>query len=345
MRKILILFFASTVSIGAWAQGDLNELMTGSLQDATKLLDGYTKPALKAFGYGLNQGWYNTAKPHKTFGVDLTISVSAVTIPNSDLFYTVNNSELTNVDLISVDGQTVAPGTGSAQVPTIFGPDTPPTFENRNTGAQFETAGGLDLKEEIGIQAMPVPIAHLGIGLPKGFDLKIRFVPTLNIGDDAKFDLFGVGVMHDVKQYIPGIKNLPFDLSGFVGYTSMKLVSNLDVTAGNNQSAEFKSSATTIQALVSKKISVLTVYGGIGYNIAKTKIAMLGTYEFEDVDQFGYPTTISVTDPITLSSDASGMRATAGLRLKLAVITLHGDYTVQKDNFNTLTVGFGINVR
>jgi len=168
-------------------------------------------------------------------------------------------------------------------------------------------------------------------------------VPTVNIGDDAKFDLFGVGVMHDVKQYIPGIKNLPFDLSGFVGYTSMKLISNLDVTAGNNQQAEFKSSATTIQALVSKKISVLTVYGGIGYNIAKTKIAMLGTYEFEEESSPGYP--ISLEDPITLSSDASGMRATAGLRLKLAVITLHGDYTVQKDNFNTLTVGFGINVR
>lgn len=147
--------------------------------------------------------------------------------------------------------------------------------------------------------------------------------------------------MHDVKQYIPGIKNLPFDLSGFVGYTSMKLISDLDVTAGNNQQAEFKSSATTIQALISKKISVLTVYGGLGYNIAKTKIAKLGDYEFED--EFGYPVTIA--DPITLSSNASGMRATAGLRLKLAVITLHGDYTVQKDNFNTITVGFGINVR
>lgn len=345
MRKILVLFLVSTASFGAWAQGDLNELMTGSLEDATRLLDGYTKPALKAFGYGLNQGWYNTAKPHKTLGVDLTISVSAVTIPNSDLFYTVDNNQLNSLDLVSVDGQTVTPITGSAQVPTIFGPDTPPTFENRQTGAQFETPGGLDLKNEIGIQAMPVPIAHLGIGLPKGFDLKIRFVPTVNIGDDAKFDLFGVGVMHDVKQYIPGIKNLPFDLSGFVGYTSMKLVSNLDVTAGNNQSAEFRSSATTIQALVSKKLSVVTFYGGIGYNIAKTKIAMLGTYEFDDVDEFGYPTTTSVTDPITLSSDASGMRATAGLRLKLAVITLHGDYTIQKDNFNTITVGFEINVR
>jgi hypothetical protein len=43
----------------------------------------------------------------------------------------------------------------------------------------FEAAGGLDLKNEIGIQAMPVPIANLGIGLPKGFDLKVRFVPTL----------------------------------------------------------------------------------------------------------------------------------------------------------------------
>jgi len=341
MRKFLILILVSTVSFGALAQGDLQDLLTGSVADASKLLDGYTKPALKAFGYGLNQGWYNTAKPHKTLGVDLTVSVSAVSIPNSDLFYTVRNTELSNLDLVSVNGVQVAPGTGSAQVPTIFGPNTPPTYRSRNTGTEIEVPGGADLKNEIGIQAMPVPVAHLGIGLPKGFDLKVRFVPTVNFGDDARFNLFGIGVMHDVKQYIPGIKNLPFDLSGFVGYTNMKLNNSLDVTQGANQRAEFTSSATTIQALVSKKISVLTVYGGAGYNIAKTKIAMLGSYEFED--ESGYP--ITVTDPITLSSNASGMRATAGLRLKLAVLTLHGDYTIQKDNFNALTVGIGINVR
>ncbi|MFZ6000938.1 MAG: DUF6588 family protein [Bacteroidota bacterium] len=37
------------------------------------------------------------------------------------------------------------------------------------------------------------------------------------------------------------------------------------------------------------------------------------------------------------------MRASAGLRLKLAVFTFHGDYTLQK--YSTITAGFGISVR
>ncbi|MBX2901255.1 MAG: hypothetical protein KF775_16500 [Cyclobacteriaceae bacterium] len=337
MRKLLVCFFC-VAAVGANAQDDLNDLLKGSLSDANKLIEGYTAPALKAFGYGLNQGWYNTAKPHKTLGVDLTISVSAVSIPNSDLFFKVNNSQFSNLEVLSVGG--VPPdNSGNSNLPTIFGPDTKPTFYIPSTDESFEGPGGIDLKKEIGIQAMPVPIANLGIGLPKGFDLKLRFVPTLQLGDDSEFNLFGIGVMHDVKQYIPGIKNLPFDLSGFVGYTKMKLNVDLNVQSGSNQRAVFESSATTIQGLISKKISVLTFYGGIGYNLANTKIAMLGAYDLDEDGQ------TDVTDPINLKVDANGLRTTLGMRLKLAVITLHGDYTIQKSNYNTITVGFGINVR
>ncbi|MBX2914624.1 MAG: hypothetical protein KF856_05035 [Cyclobacteriaceae bacterium] len=335
MRKISMLFLVLSISVGTWAQ-DINDLIKGSLQDANKLVDGYTQPVLKAFGYGLNQGWYNTAKPHKTLGIDLTISASAVYIPNSDLFYKVDNNQLSQVELQSVGGVPID-NSGIGNVPTIFGPDVIPQYYSSSSGSSFDGPGGVDLKKELGIQAMPVPIANLGIGLPKGFDLKFRFVPTLQIGDDAEFGLFGVGVMHDVKQYIPGIKNLPFDLSAFVGYTKMKLTTELDVQSGNNQRATFESAATTIQGLISKKISVLTFYGGVGYNVANSKIALLGDY---DLNEDGY---MDVTDPLRLKADANGFRTTVGMRLKLAVFTFHGDYTVQK--YNTLTVGFGINVR
>ncbi|MBX2896432.1 MAG: hypothetical protein KF763_13365 [Cyclobacteriaceae bacterium] len=335
MRKACILFVVFAVSFASWAQ-DINDLIKGSVEDANKLVEGYTTPALKAFGYGLNQGWYNTAKPHKTLGIDLTFSASAVYIPNSDLFYKVDNSQLQEVELVSVGGVPIS-NSGVGNVPTIFGPDVTPTYNATNGAGNFDGPGGVDLKKELGIQAMPVPIANLGIGLPKGFDLKFRFVPTLQIGDDAEFGLFGVGVMHDVKQYIPGIKNLPFDLSAFVGYTKMKLTTELDVQSGNNQRATFEASATTIQGLISKKISVLTFYGGVGFNVANTKVAVLGDY---DLDEDGYT---DVTDPLSIKADANGFRTTVGMRLKLAVITFHGDYTVQK--YNTLTVGFGINIR
>ena len=146
--------------------------------------------------------------------------------------------------------------------------------------------------------------------------------------------MFGVGVMHDVKQYIPGIKELPFDLSAFVGYTSMKM----DVGFNSNdpdQKGEFKSTATTIQALISKKLSVLTVYGGVGYNIANTTLGVSGTYDLG----YGAQTPLN----FKIEGNASGPRATAGLRLKLAILTLHADYTLQE--YNTLSAGIGLSVR
>lgn len=330
-RLILTVFFAVFSFAVLRAQDDFDQLVKGSLEDANYLLKGYASPVLKAFGTGLNQGWYNTAKPHKIGGVDLTVTVNAVYFPASDKFYKVDNSKLKNLALIT-------PANG--QVPTILGAETPlPRYQDKITGSQFDGPGGIDPKGNFGIAAIPVPMAQLGIGLPKGFDLKLRYVPTLNLGDQGKFNMFGIGVMHDVKQYIPGIKNLPFDLSGFVGFTKMKFDVALD-PAKPDQHGIFEASATTIQGVISKKIAVLTVYGGLGYNIAKTNLALKGTYTFDNPPPA--PST-TVKDPVNFDVTSSGPRATAGIRLKLAVITLHADYTLQ--TYNTLSVGFGISVR
>ena len=335
-KRLFLTFFLTLLSLLTLrAQSDFEQLIKGSKEDAQYITKGYVSPVLKAFGIGLNQGWYNTAKPHKLGGVDLTVNVSIVSIPSSDGYSHVDNSQLKSITLLS-------PSNG--QVPTFTGPATPaPTYQNKATGISFSGLGGAGpidagpLKLKIG--RIPVPIAQIGIGLPKGFDLKVRFVPTLNLGDQGKFNMFGVGVMHDIKQYIPGIKNLPFDLSGFVGFTKMKLDAGLD-SSKPDQHVVFDANATTIQGVISKKIAVLTVYAGLGYNIAKTSLAIKGTYSFDN--PVPLPPTV-VKDPVNLDATASGPRITGGMRLKLAVITFHADYTLQK--YKTLTVGFGINVR
>jgi len=97
--------------------------------------------------------------------------------------------------------------------------------------------------------------------------------------------------------------------------------------------------STTIQGVISKKVSVLTVYGSVGYNIAKTKIAMKGTYDFNDNNKAD----AGEVNPLTLAFAASGPRISGGFRLKLAVFTLHADYTLQK--YSSVSAGFGINVR
>lgn len=337
IAAVCILLGVLMVPFQSTAQDDFDQLLKGSLADASYLLEGYIAPVMNSLGAGLNQGWYNTAKTHKPLGVDFTITTSLIYIPGSDDFYSVDNTKLQEIRLLSYDGQQVG-ATESGKVPTIFGPDKTPRYQTVDSGNEFDGPPGLDLENTVKIaSALPVPMYHLGIGLPKNFDLKIRFSPTVEFSD-FRFNLFGLGLMHDVKQYIPGLKMLPLDLSIFAGYTQMKMEQGLSgTTAGANQKAMAEFKATTVQALISKKISVLTFYGSVGYNFANSSLAMKGTYDLDDDG------TAEATDPVSLDFATSGPRATAGMRLKLAVITLHADYTLA--NYNALTAGFGINIR
>lgn len=342
MKKFRLLLLMIVVGpAAAFAQSGIDDLMKGSVSDAKYLAEGYISPMMKTIGYGLNQGWYNTAKPHKTLGVDLTFSVNPVFVPSSDQYFKVDNTKLQNIYLSNdVDGKVVT-ATGSGNIPTVFGPKKPTTYTNK-APLPVGTVGG---PQGIGLNIMPVPTLNLGIGLPKGFDLKFRYVPKIDLakasGDNiaGTFSLIGAGVMHDFKQYIPGIKALPFDLSAFVGYTKM----NFDIIYDSktpSQHSEMSSSATTIQAIISKKLAVLTAYGAVGYNMATTKLAVKGNY---DLNGNGSSSDPGEKDPVNLSVDSTGPRLTAGIRLKLGPLTLHGDYTLQK--FNAVSAGIGISVR
>lgn len=343
MKKILFALICFVATSAVFAQSDIDNLIKGSAADANYLVKGYITPALNTVGAGLNQGWYNTAKPHKVVGFDLTITASAISIPTSDLTYRVENSSLQNLAV------TPYPSATAIDAPTIFGGPTAPKYQPLTTingvklpsGQPIDGAPGLNLDVPVVGTAVPIPMVQLGIGLPKGTDLKLRFFPSTGLGaggKDGSVSMFGVGVMHDIKQYIPGVKELPFDLSAFVGYTKLNFDVGLNTSAtSSDQKAEFSTSATTVQGLISKKLSVLTFYGGLGYNFYSANLNVKGKYTLDST----LGTTI--TDPIAISASQSGPRFTAGMRLKLAIFTFHGDYTFQK--YGALTVGFGFAVR
>lgn len=335
-RLLILLLLSMPFAIVAQ---DLGDLAKGSAADAKYLSEGYISPMMKALGYGLNQGWYNTAKPHHFPGFDLTLSVSPVFVPTTDKIFKVDNTKLNSMSLTrDMDGKTIG-ATESGNIPTVLGAkDKQTTYTMRPPAV-----GSFNGPSGIGIGFFPTPTLNLGIGLPKGTDLKIRFVPTLDFDKmtggelDGSFGLFGVGVMHDFKQWIPGIKALPFDLSVFVGYTKMKLDINVP-EGGANGKTELSSSATTIQALISKKITVFTPYAGIGYNMAKTELALKGDYDLDN-----NTATAPTKDPFKFTTDSNGPRATVGFRLKFGPLTLHGDYTLAK--YNAASAGIGIAVR
>src|SRR5690606_30078678 len=81
------------------AQDNLDIYLEAGMEDAQKLTEAYVSPIMKGFGYGINNGWYNTAKAHKTLGFDLTVTAHAVFAPNSSRFFTFNEADYSNIRL------------------------------------------------------------------------------------------------------------------------------------------------------------------------------------------------------------------------------------------------------
>lgn len=330
MKKYNFLFLSLLIST-AYSQSldNLNKLVQGSKKDANYLLTGYARPFLEVFPYGLNQGWYSTARPHHFGGFDISAFGSLILVPNTDLTYTVDNSQLEEIVHVKADGTT--PSTDP--VPTLFGAQTAPRYNYKSpiglSGATaFDGPSGFDLKKRLDVQALAVPIFNLGIGLPGGLEVKGRFVPKMPIGI-ATISLWGAGAMYDIKQHFPAPDDIPFDLSVFAAYTTLNSTAVID--AKKNQQAEFAASGATLQALISRKMSFLTIYGGLGYNKGWSSLKVKGTY---DVGR-GF----TITDPLDLSIANSGPRVTAGARFKLAILVLSIDYTLQK--YSAVTVGIG----
>jgi hypothetical protein len=212
---------------------------------------------------------------------------------------------------------------------------------------------------------MPVPSLQAGVGLPFGTEIKGRFVPKISInGGDVS--LWGIGLMHSVMQYMPGNKLLPFDVSLFAGYTKLQGNVPLDLqpkvgaptnyntynilTSFNDQKMKASVSALTVGLIGSLNLPVLTVYGGVGYSKTSTIVELLGNFPLPTVNT-SVSTTQGVYEDAGVVRDFdklefknfSGLRANIGLRVKLAVITIHADYT--RAQYNVVSTGLGISFR
>ncbi len=349
LSKISLLFFIITATVyKASAQDglDLNSVLQAGVADAKVMTEKYMEPAFVGFGYSMNSGWYNTGAPHKLLGFDITAGMSLAIIPNSAKTYSFNNADYTNVRLQDE-------GISSALVPTVFGEnlgadDLPQlsfldATDIDGDGITDEEVININAPTGIGIEeadwypisraAVPAPYAQIGIGLIKGTEIKLRIIPEQNF-DGVTVGSFGFGVLHDVKQWVPGMSLLPFDLSGFFGYNRYNVSFLMD--EANNQRADLAIGGTTLQGIISKKLAILTVYAGLGIMTTSTNFDMTGSFPVDFQDE-------PLEDPLSFRFSTGGARANIGARLKLLFLTVHAEYALQK--YNTLTLGVGISVR
>ncbi len=331
----------------------VNNSSTAGQANLHYIINGYVGPLAEDLGGVASGGWYNTAENHKRFGFDLCVNMTTIFAPSSSQAFPVDNAQLSEVGFLGTT-------TGSGQMATAYGAELDePTF-SYNGGPNFPATpvfsgpGGGNLVKEIPIGSMAIPTIQAGLGLFANTDLRFRFTPGIAIGE-TKVDMWGAGLMHDIKQHIAGLKELPFSLSLMLAYTNLKTATNMgglyQNTAGNNAGQEgvAETTAFTAQVLISKQIPVLTFYGGIGYNSGNTTFKINGNYVVDSAylpaggtDTLDTPVTLN--DPFSNEYSTSGFRFTGGIRFKFGPIFLNSDYTFYK-GAGLLTLGFGATVR
>lgn len=352
-KKIIVFTFLLGLTVRlSLAQMDHTDFFRAGAGDAVKLIEAYISPWANAFGAGLNGSWYNTAKPHKWTGFDITFGINAGFVPASAETFDV--SEIGLSPLVS----------GSGIAPTIAGHgEEGPEMTVQAEGvtlATFRTPPGT------GWHIVPVPTATVGIGLPLGTEIKGRFIPEINIENGGDASLWGVGIMHSIMQYIPGNKLLPVDVSAFAGYTRLTGNVALLLEPGEpqdyiefdpdidfmNQQLTASVEALNAGIIASVNLPVITFYGGLGYSRTRTDVSLRGLYPVPVVvtgpgtPYAGYNDNgvIAGEDfPAISIKNFSGLRANAGIRIKLAIVTFHVDYT--RSQYNVLSAGFGISFR
>ena len=349
MKKICILFLVACFSFTSFSQ-ELEAILLAA-GDAEQLTQAYIEPALKGVVYSMNDGWYTTGKTHKVLGFDITIGANLALVPDKDKEFLFRPSEYNFVTTQTGGDQTISTILGDDTDGTVFDVRVP-VGDGTFKVAEFEMPGGIG--DDFPLKGVPSPLIQLGVGLPTKTDFKLRFLPNIGVDDKVKNFLIGVGLQHNVSQYIPAMEESPFSLSALVAYGYTKVTYAIDdedalddVTVTNGE-ALFKLNTLSIQAIGSVDLAIIDFYASVGFGSGGSQLAMNGdytlTYRLED-EQGNDLGNVSetLTDPLNFKTNVNSFRLGVGTRINLSVFKIFASYTLQE--YSNLSAGIGISVR
>ena len=310
MKKLIILlsFFQLQTAVA----------QTTEIQEVEQLLTNYISPLPYALGTGLNNAWWTTAKPHKKLGFDVSLSITPIIIPDAQKSFNIGD-----------DGD-------------LTGDETATLFGGLNEGGKVEYNDiTIDMPNGLGIGFVATPMLQVGLGIPFKTEIDLRYSPTFKL-KSFELNLVGVGVKHDLLQWIPVLNKVPVDLSVMAGHTILN--SGFDI---QNQGMDLNVKATTFNLLFSKKLALLTAYAGIGYNHTSSNL----TITLDDTNE-SFLQEIESNTQINLDGlkdinfeNHTDLKANIGARVQLTLLTINASYTITQSGYKLYTAGVGVSLR
>jgi hypothetical protein len=142
---------------------------------------------------------------------------------------------------------------------------------------------------------------------------------------------------HDILQWLPLNKLLPFDLS-FQGAFSQFNTSFEVESQSIRQDVSLDIRATTFNLILSKKFSVVSAYASVGQNTVNSTFT--GNTNFK----LGSSSTLDFDLPLNIElPKSSEMQASAGVRFQFAIFTLYANQTFS--SYPVTSAGIGLSFR
>lgn len=361
---VLTLFAVATIMAQEFSMDQIKELAATN----GKL---YLQPLATGFGTAMNSGLYNTAGTHGTLGFDIQLKTGVGLAPASKASQTTYQFDLSALDDITFDIEknsqsysiTLNPEEifSDCTTPNILGGEAEPFTVNQpyvqgeiesQLRTQLEAQGltedqineaiaqmdpeiqeaidGIQVKSIPGMKSIkaledlktvpfPFPILQASVGLPMGIEPSIRIIPKFKIPGDigeaiGEISALGGGLKLDVDRWIP-IPMFPLDIAVQGYYQKMEIG---DLLSANS---------TAFNLMVSKTILMLTPYVGVGKESSK----FTASYKMEDGTKIKFDL-----------KGKNDTRFTAGLNIKIAVISINAEYSMGEYNAAGLGVGFAL---
>ena len=315
MPRILTIIFILLLNQTVFSQINMQNTV-----DAKAFLHEYLTPLGESLGATLNNGWYNTARPHRFGGFDATITLNVLNIPESKKNFNPNSIEnFSSTDQLS---------------PTIIGKGNGATIEYE--GEQFTMP-----TQKSGMSFLPIPTLNFGVGIFKKTEINGRYVPNYKYNGGfigkGEISMWGLGFKHDILQWIPIIGDaIPLSLSLQGGYTQLNTKINII-----DQAVNIDVRAMNINLIVSRNILILTGYASVGYNSATTTFS--AGENLSNLDSFNIGD-LNFDLPVSMTFESKNeIRANLGLRFTLAVLALQANYTFSE--YPVTTIGVGVSLR
>jgi hypothetical protein len=227
--------------------------------------------------------------------------------------------------------------------PTVAGADAPgPLIQVEDDEGNI--IGTFNMLNGYNLDIIPVPMAQVGLGVLPHTDLIVRYIPDLtynNNGTTMKLGSWGLGLKHNFMEWVPFLKDLHFDASLFGSYSQVDEQNDINftpedydlndvtVTFTNDESQymQVKAKTTKFGLIVSKKLGILTFFGGIGQSTSESYLDLIGKYPVITTAENGdwvITNEDALIDPISIKYTSKNLCMDAGLKLQLGFFGIFG---------------------